>query len=1019
MARQIFARSVAAKLAGVVFILVLVLLSAFSWGLSDYARTLLARKGIAELEARTDLLLSMVASYDAALTQESDRLMSVFSGGFEGRFSIDTENRVRVGDQTVPTLRDGGTILNLDLSAVDRFADLAHSVATIFVRDGEDFLRVATSLKDEQGQRAMGTWLGKQHPGYASLIAGRDYSGKATLFGRDYMTRYKPILADGQVIGLLFIGIDFTEGLDALKQQIRSLKVEDSGYFFVLDANPGAHYGQLLVHPAKEGQVILDTKDADGRAFIAEMLEKKQGVIRYPWMNAELNETEPRDKIAVHAHYPHWNWVIGGGTYLDEFARDATLLRNATLAASAGLLLAVGIILVLMTRRLITQPLRQVIGVFARIGAGDYGSRIDGARQDEIGVMLKALDGMQTNLAERAASEQRVANEMRRVTSALDKASTNMMVADPDGTLVYMNEAFTAMMREAEADIRQAIPGFAAAGLLGRGFADFHKNPAHQRGLLEGLKGTYVSQMRVGGRTFKLIANPVLDDRGARLGTVVEWVDRTAEVIAEGELDTLLDAVAHGDFSQRLSIDGKSGFFRELADGVNNLTEIVSKALDDLATVLKAVARADLTKRIESRYKGRFAELKQDTNATVQQLERLVRQILEATDAINTAAGEIAAGNADLSARTEEQASSLEETASSMEEFNASIQQNSGSAGNARALVCLANERALAGGVLVQRVVDTMGGIQQSSQHIVDIIGVIDSIAFQTNILALNAAVEAARAGEQGRGFAVVAAEVRTLAQRSAQAAKEIKQLIGDSVAKVDDGARLVKETGTTMETIVSSFQQVVSLVTEIAEASREQEEGIGQVTKAITLMDEATQRNAALVEEAAAAAESLEDQARILSRTVSVFNMDDGRQRNGSPMASQADDIDFDEFVYIHKQWSKKLRRVVEGRAEPQNPEIVSCDDKCSLGQWIHGAGSQFKTVPVYTVLRAKHAQFHQCAGDVLRHVIVGERERADLVLSERFAPLSEETIEQIRRLEQHCQHDHSEQDVGMRLVS
>ncbi|MBZ8144173.1 chemotaxis protein, partial [Rubrivivax gelatinosus] len=164
-------------------------------------------------------------------------------------------------------------------------------------------------------------------------------------------------------------------------------------------------------------------------------------------------------------------------------------------------------------------------------------------------------------------------------------------------------------------------------GLLGRGFADFHQNPAHQQGLLEGLKGTYISQMRVGGRTFKLIANPVLDAQGIRLGTVVEWIDRTAEVAAEAELDTLLEAVAHGDFSQRLGIDGKAGFFRDLAEGMNNLTEIVSKALDDLAIVLKAVAQADLTKKIESRYKGRFADLKNDTNATVEQLERLVGRI--------------------------------------------------------------------------------------------------------------------------------------------------------------------------------------------------------------------------------------------------------------------------------------------------------------------------------------------------------------------------------------------------------
>jgi methyl-accepting chemotaxis protein len=269
--------------------------------------------------------------------------------------------------------------------------------------------------------------------------------------------------------------------------------------------------------------------------------------------------------------------------------------------------------------------------------------------------------------------------------------------------------------------------------------------------------------------------------------------------------------------------------------------------------------------------------LKDDTNATVERLKEVVGRIKEATDAINTAAGEIAAGNADLSARTEEQASSLEETASSMEELNATVRQNAENARNANDLARGANDKAVEGGGMVKRVVDTMGSIQESSKKIADIIGVIDSIAFQTNILALNAAVEAARAGEQGRGFAVVASEVRSLAQRSAQAAKEIKGLIADSVDKVDAGAELVNQAGRTMDEIVSSFQQVTGLVNEIAGASREQSSGIEQVTQAVSQMDEVTQQNAALVEQAAAAAESLEEQAKALSHAVAMFRLDAG----------------------------------------------------------------------------------------------------------------------------------------------
>ena len=256
-------------------------------------------------------------------------------------------------------------------------------------------------------------------------------------------------------------------------------------------------------------------------------------------------------------------------------------------------------------------------------------------------------------------------------------------------------------------------------------------------------------------------------------------------------------------------------------------------------------------------------------------LVNIVRQVREGTDTIATASTQIAAGNLDLSSRTEEQASSLEETASSMEELTGTVKQNAENARQANTLAVTASDVAVTGGAVVAKVVDTMASINASSKKIVDIIGVIDGIAFQTNILALNAAVEAARAGEQGRGFAVVASEVRNLAQRSAAAAKEIKHLINDSVEKVDAGGKLVNEAGATMEQVVQSIARVTDIMAEIASASIEQTTGIEQVNSAIGQMDEVTQQNAALVEEAAAAAGSLQDQAAALAQVVSVFKLD------------------------------------------------------------------------------------------------------------------------------------------------
>jgi methyl-accepting chemotaxis protein len=361
---------------------------------------------------------------------------------------------------------------------------------------------------------------------------------------------------------------------------------------------------------------------------------------------------------------------------------------------------------------------------------------------------------------------------------------------------------------------------------------------------------------------------------------VAEWLDRTSEVLVEKEVANIVDGAQRGDFVTRISLEGKDGFFRQLSEGLNQLSEVTQTGLTDVARVLQLVAAGDLTQKIEADYQGIFGQLKDDTNTTIERLREVVGRIKDATEAINIASQEIAAGNQDLSSRTEEQASSLEQTSSAMEELNATVKQNAENAKQANELAKTSNAGVVKGGEVVKQVVVTMGDIQASSKKISDIIGVIDSIAFQTNILALNAAVEAARAGEQGRGFAVVATEVRNLAQRSATAAKEIKTMIAESVDKVESGAKLVQQAGTTMDEVVTSFQQVASLVTEIAGASREQSSGIEQTTQAVSQMDEVTQQNAALVEEAAAAAESLEEQARGLVQTVSMFKLAEGGGR-------------------------------------------------------------------------------------------------------------------------------------------
>jgi methyl-accepting chemotaxis protein len=548
--------------------------------------------------------------------------------------------------------------------------------------------------------------------------------------------------------------------------------------------------------------------------------------------------------------------------------------RNITLTV-VGLALMVLVLLYLGFRRALVEAIDAIRAGAERIAAGDLATSVALVGKDELVQIGQAINRMQGNLKQSIEHEREISQENLRIRIALDNVSTGVMIADTSRNIIYANQAVVSVLRGAQDDIRKQLPAFDADKLIGTNIDSFHKNPAHQAKLLAEFSQTYVANLVIGERHMTVAANPVIDKEGLRLGTVAEWRDRTAEFAVEHEIAEIVQSAMLGKLDARIDPEGKTGFFAGLAEGINELLETVRTALKATSEVLGRVAQGDLTHVVTGEYSGTFGQLKDDTNTTVERLREVVGQIKEATEAINTAAQEIAAGNQDLSGRTEEQASSLEETASSMEEINSTVKNNADNAKQAADLARNSNSVAEKGGQMVGRVVETMVGIQSSSQKIADIIGVIDSIAFQTNILALNAAVEAARAGEQGRGFAVVATEVRNLAQRSADAAKEIKLLIDESVGKVEGGVRLVHETGETINEVVGAFQQLAQLVGGIAEASREQASGIEQVSNAVTQMDEVTQQNAALVEEAAAAAESLEEQAQGLRQAVAMFSLD------------------------------------------------------------------------------------------------------------------------------------------------
>ena len=583
----------------------------------------------------------------------------------------------------------------------------------------------------------------------------------------------------------------------------------------------------------------------------------------------------------AHPDTPKVGWKLGDvrGVLEVDALIDGQLANGVVTAKKIVLCLVVMAIVIvaflwLAIRHWVVAPLKESVNIVNRVIADDLDSAIEVKNEDEVGKLLLAFSTLQSTFRERLEHGLEEAKESGRIKQALDNVKASVMVVDPNLNIIYINETAQDMFHNAEVEIRTELPEFEANRVLHTNVSEFYRNSEVQQSTLENLNSTLSSEIKLGDRTFSIIANPVIDAQGERIGTVFEWNDRTSELGVEKEVQSLVDGALAGDLSQRIGLDGKEGFFKRLSQGINNMIDVSERVVNDTIRVLGGLARGDLTEQIEEEYSGRFNQLKMDANETAAKLTEIVSQIKESSGLVSAAASEISEGNLNLSQRTESQAASLEETSSSMTEMTSTVQQNAQNSKQANELAIGAREQAEKGGEVVSNAVSAMGEINEASDKISDIIGVIDEIAFQTNLLALNAAVEAARAGEQGRGFAVVASEVRNLAGRSATAAKEIKELIEDSVKKVDEGRKLVNQSGETLEEIMRRVKEVTDIIGDITLASQEQATGIEQVNKVIIQMDEATQQNAALVEQASASAESMSEQSNGLNRLVEFFNI-------------------------------------------------------------------------------------------------------------------------------------------------
>jgi len=545
-------------------------------------------------------------------------------------------------------------------------------------------------------------------------------------------------------------------------------------------------------------------------------------------------------------------------TAADINASFAKKMKESVIVIFASVFSFVLIIWLLL--RSTTKSLKNVIAISNNISNNDFENIIENTANDEIGQVLGSLNKMQSALKKAFDSINAKNIESARIKTALDVASTNVMMADVDNTIIYMNESLTKMFTDIEVDMQKVLPDFDANQLIGTNIDKFHKNPSHQTNIIANITDTYVATMPIGDLTIVITANPVLDENGARIGTVVEWNNRTVEIGVENEVAKIVDAAANGDFSQHITEEDKEGYSLTLAQGINQVVKTTNTGIEDVVRVLRAMAQGDLTQKIEADYNGVFDQLKTDANTTIDRLTEVISKVHSSTDLSSDSAHEVNSTAQEIGQGSSEQAASLEEISSSMEQMSANIRQSADNAGQTEQIAQKAANDAGESGKSVSEAVVAMKSIAEK-------ISIIEEIARQTNLLALNAAIEAARAGEHGKGFAVVAAEVRKLAERSQKAAGEIGDLSGSTVV-------IAEQAGDKLSKLVPDIQKTAELIQEISVASREQDTGSEEINRAIQQLDQTVQRSAASAEELAASAGELTDQVEEQREAMNFFTL-------------------------------------------------------------------------------------------------------------------------------------------------
>ncbi len=724
--------SLGKKLIAAEALLVFLLLAAFTFYVYTYSKTLLESSHIDDMKRQVNLAKGMLEVYENTVSQSTEKFSNVFTSYFPERFQLDPRRTVKIGVVDTPVLLQGNRALNLSFETIDHFTKMTGAVATVFAKNGDDFVRITTSLKKQDGSRALGTTLGKKHPAYNYLIKGESYLGRATLFGRDYSTKYVPIKGSGgEIIGILFVGFDTSDALNFMKQQMKAIKIGKTGFIFALNAEDGEQQGTLVIHPHDEGKNIIEAKDKDGREFAREMIRNRQGLSRFFWTNSGEKESTPREMVAVYSYLDNLKMIVAAGAFEDEITADIRQLRNTLLAASILIVLIIIGVLFYAAQRMVVQPLREAVAFAGIVAGGDLSKSLIVSNRDEIGLLGEALNQMVSGLKEmigkiRGTSGQlaSAANDISASSAHLNRAALSQASATEETSSTMMQMTASIRTVAANADTLAVNADEVTASIQ-------------------------------------------------ELGTSSEQVAKNAEVMAES--------------------------VTEATSSVEQMTVTIGHMADNNQELQKVVG---------------------ESAATIEQMAASIKEVAKNVE------------DADVVAKA-----AAQEAVAGQEAVNEALSA-------------------------MQRVAEVIGKTAESimnldkrSEEIGNIVKVISGIADKSNLLALNASIQAAQAGDAGLGFAVVAEEMRTLANQSANATREIGRVISqvqaDTGKSVQYGELAAREAQVSMElsgaagnslnNIVESIEQTSGLMSNIARMTAEQANASTQVINAVEKMSRAS----------------------------------------------------------------------------------------------------------------------------------------------------------------------------------